>query len=88
MRKLGALAVAALLAIGCAEAAKPAPSSPAADPAKLMEGMPKPAEGTPTPADPAAAPTDPAAAPTEKAPEAAADPAATPTPTPEGEKKE
>ncbi len=85
MKKLGSLAVAALLALGCAEAPKTAPPPPAVDPAKMMEGS-TPAAAEPTPA----APAEPAATPTTPA-----DPAATPAeapkeaePTPAPEKKE
>lgn len=88
MKKLSALAVAALLAIGCAEATKPAAPSPtAADPAKAMESManptqPVPATGAAPEAGGAAAPAEGAAAPAEAAP------AATPEAPAEPEKKE
>lgn len=69
MKKFGALAVAALMAIGCAEATKPAPPPTTVDPAKMMEGMstPTPSEAAPA-ADAAATPAEPAATTPEEKP--------------------
>lgn len=86
MKNFGILAFAALLAIGCGEGPKVAPTPPAMDPAKMMEGKPTPmpgeampAEGTPA-AAPATTPADPAATPEAKPTEG--------EPTPVPEKKE
>lgn len=77
MKKFSALAVAALLAIGCAEGAKTAPPPTTVDPAKMMEGMSTPMPGEAAPAaDPAATPVEPAATPEEKPKEGEPTPAA------------
>lgn len=55
MKRLCALAVVSMLAVGCAEAPKAAPSGGSSDPSAAVQSLPNPTEGAPAVAAPAEA---------------------------------